>query len=236
VKAGGFNAKLNDFSPPLPAADIPDKEETLISYEAGGKFDLLEGRLRLNASVFYYDYQDYQAYQFTGVGGNIANADARYYGGEVELAARPLPVLDLSLNASYLDAKVKDVAVASGVRRDVRPAYTPEYSVAGFVRYRVPTPVLNGNVALQLDGSYRGESSANLRNFEVEDLDAYGQLNASLGWTDAESGISLTGFVKNITDDRYETSVVDIATLCGCAQISYSDPRTWGLRLHVPTR
>lgn len=236
VKAGGFNSKLNDFSPPLAPEDIPYNDETLISYEAGGKFDFLEGRMRLNTSVFYYDYNDYQAYQFTGVGGNIANADARYYGGEIELAAKPLPDLDLALNASYLDAKVKDVEVASGVRRDVRPAYTPKYSVAGYVRYRVPTPVLNGNVALQLDGSYRGKSSANLRNFEVEDLDAYGQLNGSLSWTDAASGISLTGFVKNITDDRYETSVVDIATLCGCAQISYSDPRTWGLRLHVPTR
>lgn len=236
VKAGGFNAKLNDFSPPLAPEDIPYDDETLISYEGGGKFDVAEGRLRVNSSVFYYDYNDYQAYQFTGVGGNIANADARYYGGEVEVAARPTPNIDLALNASYLNAKVKDVAVAEGVRRDVRPAYTPKYSIAGFVRYRLPTPVLNGNFALQLDGSYRGKSSANLRNFQAEELDAYGQLNGSLSWTDATSGISLTGFVRNILDDRYETSVVDISTLCGCAQISYSDPRTWGLRLHVPIR
>lgn len=236
VKAGGFNSKINDFTPPLDPARIPYDDETLISYELGGKFDLAQGKLRVNTSAFYYDYQDYQAFQFTGIGGNIDNADARSFGGEIEITARPAPNLDIAASAAYLDAKVKDIAVASGVVRDTRPAYTPEYSFSGLVRFRLPQPVLGGELAVQFDGTYKGDSSSNLRNFESEDLEGYELINGSIIWTRTESGISLTGFVKNITNKRAEESVVDISTLCGCSEVHYADPRTWGVRLYVPIR
>jgi iron complex outermembrane receptor protein len=236
VKAGGFNSKLNDFSPPLDPARIPYKEETLISYEVGGKFDLAGGKLRLNSSIFYYDYQDYQAFQFTGIGGLIENADATYYGGELEIAARPFPQLDLSLNGSYIDATIKDIQIAPGIRRDVRPSYTPKYSIAGLVRYRLGTEIAGGEVALQLDGTIKGSSYSNTRNFEAERLEGYGQLNGSISWAKLDNGMTLTGFVKNIFDKRYEQSVVDISTLCGCSEIHYSDPRTWGIKLYMPIR
>lgn len=234
VKAGGFNSKINDFSPPLDPARIPYSDETLISYEVGGKFDLAGGRLRVNSSVFYYDYKDYQAFQFTGIGGLIENADARSYGGEIEIAARPWPELDVAVNASYLDATIKDIAIAEGVLRDVRPAYTPKYTVSGLMRYRIPRPVFGGDLSFQLDATLKGDSSSNSRNFDAEHLDGYALVNGSISWAQLDNGLTLTAFVRNITDKRYETSLVDISTLCGCSELNYADPRTWGLRLYIP--
>ncbi len=45
-------------------ADVPYDEEELTSYEIGLKTDLFNGSSRLNASVFYYDYSDFQAFAF----------------------------------------------------------------------------------------------------------------------------------------------------------------------------
>ena len=58
-KSGGFNGSYID----TPGQEEPFKEEILYAYEAGIKGDFMNNRLRANASVFYYDYQDMQ-YQF----------------------------------------------------------------------------------------------------------------------------------------------------------------------------
>ena len=61
VKAGSFNAQLAGGLP-VPSTAIPYGEETLMSYEAGFKKTLGGGSTRLNGTVFYYDYQDYQGF------------------------------------------------------------------------------------------------------------------------------------------------------------------------------
>ena len=75
VKAGSFNAQLAGGLP-VPDSAIPYDEEKLLAYEVGFKSTWLNGTTRFNGSVFYYDYKDYQAFLFTGVGGVVINADA----------------------------------------------------------------------------------------------------------------------------------------------------------------
>ena len=58
-KSGGFNGSYID----TPGQEEPFDEEILYAYEAGVKGDFFNSKLRANASVFYYDYQDMQ-YQF----------------------------------------------------------------------------------------------------------------------------------------------------------------------------
>jgi len=68
IKAGGFNTGLG--------AGSEFGEEELTSYEVGIKTNF-GSSTRLNASVFYYDYQDFQALTFNSdIGaGEIVNAD-----------------------------------------------------------------------------------------------------------------------------------------------------------------
>src|SRR5690606_35649425 len=71
-KAGNFSMPLAGY---IPAAfgdlsdfrSMPHDEEVLHSYEAGFKWDFADGRARLNGSVFYYDYDDYQASFFANI-------------------------------------------------------------------------------------------------------------------------------------------------------------------------
>jgi iron complex outermembrane receptor protein len=231
VKAGSFNGKLNDFTPPLPEEDIPYGKEKLLAYETGFKSMLSGGRVRLNGTLYYYDYDDYQAFVFSGSSGFVRNADAEYYGAELELIAKPTPELDLVLNGSWIDATVNDLEVANGVFRDVTPAHTPEWQFAGLGRYTWPTPVFGGHLALQVDFTYTDDRYHNIRNFDAQNMDSFWLTNARLAWLSADEHWEATFFVSNLTDERYVHTGFDLATLCGCAEEAWGKPRWYGARL-----
>jgi iron complex outermembrane receptor protein len=88
VKAGSFNAQLAGGLPIAPA-DIPYGDETLHSIETGFKSTWADGRTRFNGTFFYYDYSDYQAFLFTGVGGVVINADVVRCRGSGRAVANP---------------------------------------------------------------------------------------------------------------------------------------------------
>lgn len=231
VKAGSFNGKLNDFTPPLPVADIPYGEEKLMAYETGFKSTVADGRVRLNGSFYYYDYKDYQAFVFSGSSGFVRNADAEYYGAELELAAKPIPELDLVLNGSWIDATVKDLEVANGIFKDVTPTFTPKWQFAGLGRYTFPTDVGGGKLALQSDFTYTGSRYYNIRNFDGEKMDSFWLWNARLSWTSSDARWVGSVFVNNLADERYVHTGFDLATLCGCAEEAYGKPRWYGVSL-----
>lgn len=69
VKAGSYNAPLlGGYFLSGGDSALPYDEEVLLSYEVGLKTSFHDGRTRLNASAYYYDYTDYQAFLFAGVG------------------------------------------------------------------------------------------------------------------------------------------------------------------------
>lgn len=234
VKAGGFNAKLNDFAPAPADEDIPYAEEILHAYEAGFKTSLFNGSARLNGSAFYYDYNGYQAFVFSGSSGLIRNTDATFKGAELQFDAVPTENLSVMAAASYIDATVKDLPIAPGVIRDVRPTFTPKWQLSGLVRYDLPLET-NGEVGLQLDGSYQGASYYNIRNFAAQKMDSRKIVNAQVSWTSPNRNWTTILFVDNIFDERYKVGGFDLATLCGCAEEAYGKPRWFGVRVRVST-
>lgn len=229
VKGGSYNAKLPDGTAPLTAGEIPYKPEVLVSYEGGVKSTFLGGKATFNVAAFYYDYSDYQAFTFANVSGFVQNRDGRTYGVEAEVTLRPVDGLQVGLAASYFNAKVKDLQVAPGVFRDVRPAFAPRQQVTGRISYALPMEVAGGTVTLGADGSYTGGFYHNLRNFDANWLGGYTIFNAQVGWKDAEDRYRLSFFVNNLTDKAYRTVGYDLSTLCGCTEESYGRPRWWGV-------
>jgi iron complex outermembrane receptor protein len=231
-KAGSFNAPLlGAYLGGGGDAGLPYKDETLWSYEAGFKASLGE-RTRLNGAVYYYDYKDSQAFLFVGVGGVVINADARTYGAELELAMNPIDGLDISLSGSLLDSKVKDVPLRAGsplAPRDVRPTYTPEFSATGLVRYS--WPALGGNMSVRADGVYVGNFYYNLRNFDADKFPSYFLLNAGIGWASEDNAWNLSLDVRNLTDKKAGVMGYDLASLCGCNEVSYHPPRWFGVSI-----
>lgn len=234
VKAGSFNAPLlGAYLGSGGDSALPYDEEVLISYEAGFKSTLGDGNTRLNGSVFYYDYQDYQAFLFAGVGGVVVNADATTFGAEFELQTTPIDGLDLMFNIAAFDAEVKDVPLdfSSPFKpRDVDPTYAPELQAAALARYS--WPMLGGYMAVQADVSYSDSFYYNLRNFDADEFDDYTLWNALVSWESSEGTWLLTLAGRNLTDERAGIQGFSLATLCGCNEVSYRAPRFYsaGLR------
>jgi iron complex outermembrane receptor protein len=230
VKAGSFNAQLAGGLAVPPSA-IPYDEEILTSLEGGFKATLFDGTTRFNGSVFYYDYADYQSFLFTGVSGVVINADAENLGMELELQTSPMQGLDILLSAAWFDATVKDVPlrVDGPIRRDVDPTYAPEFQFTGLVRYE--WPAFNGRMYVGGDVSYSDEYFYNLRNFDADKFDAYTMVNARIGWIDANDRLEASLRMKNVTDERAGIQGFDIATVCGCNEISFQAPRWYGVNL-----
>lgn len=230
VKAGSFNAQLAGGLPTPPEA-IPYDEEELWSYEAGFKSTWLGGTTRFNGSVYYYDYKDYQAFLFTGVGGVVINADANTVGMELELQTSPIEGLDILLGLSWFDAEVEKVPlrVDGPIVRDVEPTYAPPFQLAGLIRYE--WPFLGGFASVQGDVAYSDEFYYNLRNFDADKFDSYALVNAAVGWRTDDSRWAGTFGVRNLSDEKAGIHGYDLATLCGCNELSFRPPRTYAFNL-----
>ena len=233
VKAGSFNAPLAGtfFSLPGGNADIPYDEEVLTSYEAGFKSTLFEGTTRFNGAIFYYDYQDYQSFLFTGVGGVVINNDVTNLGVELELQTSPAEGWDALFSLAWFDAEVEDVplGVNSSITRNVKPTYAPELQATALLRYE--WEALGGMVAVQGDISYSDEFYYNLRNFDADKFDSYVMSNARVSWSSVENDWELAFVMRNITDKRAGVQGFDLATLCGCNEVSYRAPRWYSINV-----
>ena len=229
VKAGGFNQQLGGVFGITQFAYDP---EILTAYEGGFKSDLF-GNTRINAAVYYYDYDDYQAFRVNGLSFTVINADAEYYGAEVDIITNLFEGFDIGLSASYIDATVKDVPFASGpggtqtTFRDREPTFTPDFQLSGIARYE--WPVGPGLMALQGDFSYSSESYYNLTNFDGSVLDANVIGNARLSYVSEGDRWGIDVFVKNISDTRVDLVGFDFSTFCGCQQAGFGAPRWWGV-------
>ena len=229
VKGGSYNAKLPDGSAPLAAGSIPYAPEVLWSYEGGFKATLLGGKATFNASAYYYSYSNYQAFTFANVSGVVQNRDARTYGAEAELSLRPIDGLQVDLSVSAFNAKVKNLQIAPGVFRDVRPSFAPRTQLAGRFSYTPPVKVAGGSITLGGDGSYQSGAYDNLQNFGSQWMPGYAVFNGQIGWKDADEKFRLSFFLNNIADKTYKVTGYDLSSLCGCSESAYGKRRWWGI-------
>lgn len=208
-KAGGFNIFPDDL-PPLGRMQKFD-EETVIAYEAGVKSDFADGRARLNAAVFFLDYEDFQYEDVNSIGfpTTLTIDAAENYGLDIEASFVPVDGLYLTLGYQYLES---DVEKGTAEQQGNPLPFAPEQSVSLRGRYEVP--VTWGLVGAQVAYSYvddyfldpTGDSIfANVRSHDTLDVRLDFRSN------DEKWGLALVG--ENITDERwfhiYELSVAD---------------------------
>lgn len=232
VKAGGFNAPFGGGAP-ITDAQIPYDEETLNAYETGFKATLMDGSAQINASVFYYDYRDYQTFQFIGLTSQVTNNDAKYTGADLEINVSPAKGLLLQLGASYLDTTVYDV-VSFGIVADKEASFAPEFQASGLARYEWP---LGGGQA-SVQGSFKYSSSYynSLTNFDSLESDSYVAFNGRVAFRTPSERIEIAAFVDNISNERYDTLRFDLSSSCGCTLATYAKPRVYGLSVNYSLR
>ena len=109
-KPGGSNLTFGREDIIAPIVVLPTfQDETVISYEFGLKSDFAGGRVRTNAAVFYYDYENLQFQAtdpevFEGGVGNIPQS--KITGVELELLAFLTQNLTIDLKTGYVETEI----------------------------------------------------------------------------------------------------------------------------------
>ena len=226
-KAGGFNAGFLDQTDGTTSDQVRFDAEILTSYEAGFKWTAPNNLVRINATGFYYDYDDFQALTFQGLSQLIVNSDASFYGGEAEIGFRPVDGLDAQVGVSYLNTDV-DGVVVQGVALDNREAVlAPEFTANGFVRYA--KPVHNGELAGVLSFNYQGDHFFDITNSDISRQEGYFLLDARVSYKmGEEQQVEFAFFGKNLTDKEYRVYTFDFTGPAGFNQQFFGPPRWFG--------
>ena len=231
VKSGGFFNGITTSSFAL----APYKPEELTDYEVGAKARLFNRTLSLEASAFWYDYQDLQTQIFTNVGAvsliKLANIDKATVKG-LDLQAVWLPVEGLTLNvgAGLLDTKLGSFRTASSAGPIVVPKgnklpNAPDVTVNLQARYQW---ALTGGwtAAVQGGAHYSDDVFKEALNTPYLSANDYWLVDARAAVASA-SGWDLAVWAKNLGDKRYVAQVTDNGI--GMGYRVFNTPRTYGV-------
>ena len=134
-RSGGFNFQKPTASP---LVDVVKPEE-ILSYEVGYKGTMLDNRLSLASSVYYYDYTDLQVIKQDVVEGIALNTfvnaeEARAMGLEMEVQALPVHEVMLSGTYSYNNTEFKTFATKDANACTLGPLGRGQYPGAACAR------------------------------------------------------------------------------------------------------
>ncbi len=231
-RSGGANRnRVAEELTIFPLAFQPDK---LKNFEIGAKTRWNEGRVQLNVTAFFMQWENYQietidpSFQPCGPGESretdpcnqnfqvvVANVgDAEQVGVEFDLRAIAGENLDLGLNGTYVQAETaEEFTVTTVVPEGTRLPNTPEWKVNGFAQYNWPVNfVSDGQMYARLQYTYQSDSISQLEFFpEAAPLTASTPTRVQSSYAIGDLKIGLTGdkwelqaFVNNITDERAE--------------------------------
>lgn len=193
--------------------------EYVTSFELGAKTELLRHRLRINADIFFSQYDDMQLnFLLAGTVADtkVTNAGkAEMWGVETDITY--LITRDLVVNLSYawLDAEVTEATDANGL--DVTDQFVffsaPENAFSLAADYTVMASSW-GRISFNLGWNYTDERNGGTlqQNIANTELRAYDLVNARLSLTDVPLGDGRLGIAlwgRNVLDEEYELSAID---------------------------
>jgi iron complex outermembrane receptor protein len=242
-KSGGYNYTAIFTGGSIRPVLDPEK---LNSYEIGYKADLFHNRVRLNTSVFHYDFKDLQVNvaQSGGLLKTVAaeNAGAaKVNGAELDLTWIPIDHLNVQTGIGYTDGKYTDYKNAATNFPNITNTgwSATNFDATGFSLLNTPkwTAFLGlgyeariGEASLPVSVNYSWKDTYdeefvlipqqhNLRQ------DAYGLLGARIGFVpSANSRWEASVWGENLTNKEY--LIVAIQN-----NVSFAPPRTYGVNL-----
>ena len=233
----------------LPVLTTADSE-TVMSYEAGLKSRLWNGRARLNATAYLYEVSDMQ---FTAIGGadnsnRLINADkGEGYGLEIDGDVYLGAGFSLAAGAAWNHTEIKDrdllvavcgagctvtdpivmIGTARRAKVDGNPfPQAPEYTANLTLSYVRP---IGDDQELFASTDWVMQKDFNLFLYEsvefMQDTAFEGGLRA--GWRDLNRGLEAAVYVRNITDEANVIGAIDFNNLTAFV----NEPRMYGVEL-----
>lgn len=226
-KSGGFN--LQAVTPNI------YKPETIVAYEAGVRTKVADV-LTLNASVFYYDYQNLQlrTLLFTGSGGGsfaaVSTAGAKINGLELNADAKLGSGFSIDLGGTYLHTKFGNYISPSN-NLDLTGTRLPlSAKFSGSAGLNWKGDLAGGKLKARAEVVYRSSIIFPLTLDAPQNYDDPSTLfNASLRWTEPSDRFYLEVVGRNIADRLYRVQRADI--FFGGVYESFGAPATVEARI-----
>jgi iron complex outermembrane receptor protein len=242
-KSGGYNDQLGTQLDPITAlAARPTDPEIADSYEGGIKSTFADGAATIAVNAYYVEYSDAQrTFNVSFPGGGQETlffnaAEMTVKGIEAEGAWAATDRLTFQYNVSYMDAKFDkfeaDTDYDGIVDIDLsgQPVTrAPEWmgSLAGTYSHNVGQ---GHTIEYRLRASYEGDSVSSYSDVDPAFntfLQSRTLVDASVTFTDREDRYYLRLLGSNLTDERYRTGALSVATLW--IMSAYGPPRYYGI-------
>jgi iron complex outermembrane receptor protein len=237
-RSGGFNGRPNSVA----AANFPYNPEKVNNFELGLKSQLLDNRLRFNASAFLMKYKNKQEdvdvpvpSSSIGRENRTVNASAADLKGfEASVTAVITEEFSLSGNLGYLDAKYKrfladtnnDGVVDDNTRLKLRRAPKWNYTISGTYEREFGE---TGKGWLQADMHYLGAHEITfLNNPAVRNKGQY-LLDGSLNYLLSSTNTQISLFARNLLGEDGYVVGYDVQGIWTYA--AARSPRTFGVAL-----
>ena len=213
----------------------PYDPEEVTSLEFGFKGSLSENT-SLNASLFRYDYTDFQVLQVVGIQTVTRNAgDATVNGLEIEALSNVNDSLSINYGLTLLDATYGEFLNTNGIQPQLGEQQldgnyltnAPKVSINLGLNYT--SPMASGaSLTYRANASYK--SRIYFSEFNEYSQDAYTIVDLNLIWESADETMRSRFFIKNATDEDYISGYLSSATGGGrFGQWGY--PRTAGIEI-----
>jgi len=229
-KSGAYNVDLAWSTDGLQAGS-----ENASSIEAGLKSELIERRLWLDLTVFHVVYDNLQVSQVLGGGISLSNAGkATAQGVEVEATLAASDRLRFFASGGLLDAEYDrfvncgvplslggGAADCSGNRLVLAPRFTA-HGAAEFTQ-----PVGSDSLFARADVDHRSSVYFEPTNSDRFKGRAHTVIDLRAGYR--RPSWEVAGWVRNLTDEVYETHMDDRSAIGVLRTAAYGAPRTYGV-------
>lgn len=225
-RSGGFNAQAY-FSPEEVNSVDP---EILDAFEVGFKSRLLDDTMELNGSAFFYTYENQQFLDINAstLAQNLVNIDESEISGlEVEMRYRPIDTLLVSAGLGWIDSEVKQGFLQgidlSGNELLLAPSLNGNLSIEWDI-----FSSSYGALLLQLDSAWTDDQYFDIFNTDRISQDGYWLHNARLQFDSSNERWSAGLWVRNLSDEEYRTSIIDLQASYGFDYSHIGMPRSYG--------
>lgn len=235
-KAGGFNDGCETGTGPtcaLPAGALYYDPETLTAYEAGFKLRF-SPEFKLNGTLFHYDYKGLQLSQTTNLCGGPCQvttnaAAAKVDGVELDALIQPTDNFSIRLALNYLDARYDEFNPQPTISLAGRElSRSPKWSWTAGANYALP--IGEGKLVADAQILYRSMYElTDLANFAYFYQPGHSKSDISLTYTAPGDKFYVGVFGENLENNLVVTS----ATTGALGSVTFSDPRTFGVRAGV---
>ena len=247
--SGGFNqdVRMRPF--------LPENSE---NWEVGTKSELLDGRLRLNGTIFHNTYENQQLTVGRLVDGqptaDLINAqEATLQGLEVELLAQLTDHLSTTLSAGWIEGEYDKFTVEDN---QVDPVTLQEFisirDLSGVefgnngdelsldIGFLHQAPFAFGDITTSLGFSFKDDQYYTLMNTPSSKVDSYWLTDVRITWRLTNDKTSLSLWGTNLTDEEYVTNMLNQSgdteiggtdPSLGMTADYWGDPRRYGLEL-----